>query len=336
MEFGIDRFFDHQRDALTEIVVEQFGLLGPDRIDYLEGEVHVHRLVAEDPVRSCSETVEQPLAAQEVHIGEGGEEEQTLNACGEADQVHEEPFAILFGLQRSVGNIAHPLETELGLGPDRGDVLDGGEGFSPFVVIGDVVIEKVQVELNVQRLFVELSAQVHPGFGRVDVLVEVEHQVVGHDRVAGGEERHETTDQVLLGRHQLAIEVGQIVGEVDLFDGPRVLDRVFVHLEELRIPHRPQREVEAGVEDVGLGAPLGGMTECRSVVRRGSSDLAKGGIFCKSHQSHASHASGFSSEQAMASSSVNIVFSGTGWPPPFGPPPGVVVLLIRVAGRERR
>ena len=63
-----------------------------------------------------------------------------------------------------------------------------------FVHVGDVVVEQRQVELHVQRLFVQLARQVHPGFGRVDVLVEVEHEVVRHDRVAGGEERHEPAD----------------------------------------------------------------------------------------------------------------------------------------------
>jgi hypothetical protein len=65
----------------------------------------------------------------------------------------------------------------------------------------------------------------------------------------------------LLSRHQLAIKVGEIVGEVDLLDGPRVLDRVLVHLEELRVPHRPQREVEAGIENVGVGTSVGGVAE---------------------------------------------------------------------------
>ena len=85
------------------------------------------------------------------------------------------------------------------------------------------------------------------------MLVEVEDQVVGHDRVAGGEEGHQAVDQVLLGRHELAVEIGQVVGEVDLLDGPGVLDRIAVHVEELRVTHRAQRQVEPGIENVGLG-----------------------------------------------------------------------------------
>ncbi len=73
-----------------------------------------------------------------------------------------------------------------------GMLLDGIERRFALGHVGDVVVEQGQVELDVQRLFVELARQVHPGFGGVDVLVQVEHQVVRHDRVAGREERHET------------------------------------------------------------------------------------------------------------------------------------------------
>ena len=55
-----------------------------------------------------------------------------------------------------------------------------------------------------QRLFVELARQVHARLGRVDVPVEVQHQVVRDDRVAGREEGDQPLDQVPLGgRHPL-------------------------------------------------------------------------------------------------------------------------------------
>ena len=80
----------------------------------------------------------------------------------------------------------------------------GVERRGALVLVGDVGVEQRQVELDVQRLFVQLARQEHAGLGRVDVLVEVEHEVVRHDRVAGGEERDEAVDQVPLGRQQLA------------------------------------------------------------------------------------------------------------------------------------
>ena len=53
------------------------------------------------------------------------------------------------------------------------------------------------------------------------------------------------------GRHELALEVDQIVGEVDLVDGPGVLDRVLVHPVEDRVTHWTQGQIETGIEDVG-------------------------------------------------------------------------------------
>ena len=103
-----------------------------------------------------------------------------------------------------VADRVHPLEAELGLGADRRDRLDGREGLGPLVVVGQVGVEQRQVELHVQRLLVQLAGQEQPGLGGVDVLVQVEHEVVGDDRVAGGEEGDEPADEVPLGRQQLA------------------------------------------------------------------------------------------------------------------------------------
>ena len=205
------------------------------------------------------------------------------------------------------------------------------------VLIRDVGVEQRQVELDVQRLFVELTTQVHAGFGRVDVLVQVEHQVVRHDRVARCEERDQTVDQVPLGGQQLALQVDEVVGEVDLLHRPGVADRVPVHVVELRIAHRPQRQVETGIQQVagpddGLGGGCGRNTGCGGGCRKVVGDcfvqrhvgavlLGRGraedvrsafgravkraidGSESTAHW-HASQASGFSREQASASSSV--------------------------------
>ena len=141
-----------------------------------------------------------------------------------------------------------PAEAEVGLALDRRDVLDRRERLLALGHVRQVVVEQGQVELDVQRLLVELARQVHPRLGRVDVLVEVEHQVVADDRVAGGEERHQPLDQVPLGGGDPPVEVGQVGREVDLLDRPGVLDRRLVHLEEGGIPHRPQGQVHAGIE----------------------------------------------------------------------------------------
>jgi hypothetical protein len=91
------------------------------------------------------------------------------------------------------------LEAEVGLGLDRRDVLDRGEGALAVLDVRDVAVEQRQVELDVERFLVELAREVHPRLGRVDVLVEVQHEVVRDDRVAGREERDEALHEVLLG-----------------------------------------------------------------------------------------------------------------------------------------
>jgi hypothetical protein len=81
---------------------------------------------------------------------------------------------VLRGLEAVQGaNRVDPLCTELRLLADRRDVLDRVECPVTLLRVGDVRIEERQIELHVQRLFVELPREVHARFGRVDVLVEV-------------------------------------------------------------------------------------------------------------------------------------------------------------------
>ena len=47
-------------------------------------------LVAENPVGSRGKAVEEALGAQEVDVGEGGEEEQAFDARGKADEIQQE------------------------------------------------------------------------------------------------------------------------------------------------------------------------------------------------------------------------------------------------------
>ena len=99
----------------------------------------------------------------------------------------------------------------------------------PLVLVGDVGVEQRQVELDVHGLLEQLARQVHARLRGVDVLVEVQHQVVRDDRVAGREERDQALDQVPLGRRSASRRSATSVCEVDLLDRPRVLDRVPVH-----------------------------------------------------------------------------------------------------------
>ncbi|MCY1456832.1 hypothetical protein D9M71_740780 [compost metagenome] len=80
------------------------------------------------------------------------------------------------------------------------------------------------------------------------MLVQVQHQVVGHDRIAGGEERNQAVDQVALARRHLAMQVADVDLEVDFFHGPGVLDRVAIHVIELGVAHGAQGQFKTGIE----------------------------------------------------------------------------------------
>ncbi len=184
----------------AKVGVEQLRFLGPDRVDDIEGKPHVGALVPEHPVGAGGQPVEEALGPQEVNIGEGGEEEEPLDARRETHEVQQEGPAVVLRLETfERGERVDPPEAESRLGPYGGDVLDGRECLGALVLVGQVSIEQRQVELHVHCLFEKLPGQVEPGFGRVDVLVQVEHQVVGHDRVTGGEESNQPFDESLLG-----------------------------------------------------------------------------------------------------------------------------------------
>jgi len=270
LRLDVDRLNDHLPDPVGEILIEQLGLLSPDRADHLEREVHVCRLVPEHPIRAGRQSVQQSLRPQEIDIGERRKEEQPLDARSETDEVQHEGLAVLCGGQLiERPHAVHPAETEVGLGGNGGNVLDGRERRRSLVEVGDVVVEQRQVELHVQRFLVQLPAQIHTSLRAVDVLVQVQHQVVSDDRVTGGEECHEPVDEVPLGGRQLAIEVDNVVGEIDLLDRPRVADGVAVHVEELRVPHRPECQLEARVEDVAaLGRSVAGGIDDGRAARR--------------------------------------------------------------------
>jgi hypothetical protein len=220
-------------------------------VDDLESELEVCALIAEDPVRSRRKAVQQALGAQEVDIGEGREEEQTFNAGGEADQVQQELAAVLYGLQViELLNGVHPAHAEIGLLVNRRNVLHGGEGGGALVGIRDVVVQQREVELHVHSLFKQLAREIETSFRRIDVLVEIQHQVVGDDGVTGGEEGDQALDKVNLGRGELAAQIDQVGGEVDLFHGPGVLDAVAEHVIEDRVAHGAQGQAETGIENM--------------------------------------------------------------------------------------
>jgi hypothetical protein len=232
------------------------------------------------------------------------EEEQPLDAGGEAGEVQQEAALVLVRADMPEReDLVGPALAELGFPADGRNVLDRGESLRAPFLIRHIVVEERQVELDVQRLLVKLARQVHASLGRVDVPVQADHEIVRYDRVAGREERHQPLDEVpLRGRHALA-QVSEIDLEVDLLHGPGVLDGGAVHLVEARIAHRAQRQVEPGIQELS-GRSTAGLH-------------LDGGAHWQ-----ASQLCGFSSEQATA--------------PASEPLARTVAFAILVAGRERR
>ena len=171
-------------------------------------------------------------------------------------------------------------------------------------MIGHVVIEKGQIKLDVQGFFVQLAGEIHARLGRVDVPVQAEDQVVRHDRIAGGEKRHQTLDEMSISRAHALLHMAEIDLKIDLLHAPSVLDRRSIHLVEPRITHRPQRQIEAGIEYL-------------------------------THW-HASQVSGLSSEHASASAPAGAVPGRPGIAAAAAAGSRTVVFEILVAGRERR
>ncbi len=142
----------------------------------------------------------------------------------------------------------HPAEAELGLAPDGADVLHRRERLRPLGLVGHIGVQQRQVELHVDGFLEELPGQVQPPFRRVDVLIQIQHEVVRHDGVTGGKERDKPGNEVAFGRCEPP-EVGQVRVQIYFLHGPRVADGVLEPVVELRVPHRPQRQVHAGIQE---------------------------------------------------------------------------------------
>ena len=130
-----------------------------------------------------------------------------------------------------------------------GIVLNRGERFGALLRIGHISVEQRQIELNVQRLFIELPRKIHAGFRRIDVLVQIQHEIIANDAVARCEEGHQPFDQMLLGRLHARTKIGDVGREIDFFHRPCILDRRLEHLEIDGILHRAKREIESWIEN---------------------------------------------------------------------------------------
>ena len=93
LRFRVDCFPQHLHDVPLELRVPEIGLLTANDVDDFEGKLEMAAFVAKDPVGAGGETVKQALGAQEVNVGECGEEKEAFDARGEADEVEQKLLA---------------------------------------------------------------------------------------------------------------------------------------------------------------------------------------------------------------------------------------------------
>ena len=111
-------------------------------------------------------------------------------------------------------------------------------GLSSTMVVMLLGQSRVFFSMSRDGLLPSWASKVHPRFRRVDVLIQIQHQVVGYDRISGGEERNQAIDKVALGRSEALVEVPDVGKEIDFFDRPGVLDGIAILLIEGGILHR--------------------------------------------------------------------------------------------------
>ncbi len=112
-------------------------------------------LVAEHPVGARGQARQQPARAQKVDVRERAEEKQPFDAAGKAGQIEQEPASIVLGLDAmEIQNRIDPTLAKLRLPTNGRNIVDGRECALPLSLIGYVVVEQRQIELNVQGFFV--------------------------------------------------------------------------------------------------------------------------------------------------------------------------------------
>src|SRR5216683_2920065 len=219
-------------------------------IDDLEGKFKMAALIAENPIRSSCKPIQQSTRAKEVHICERSKEEQPLNASREANEVQFKLFALFIRPQfTQLLDRIHPLHTELRLLCNRRNVLHRRECCRTRIWIRHVVVEQSQVELHMHSLFEELPRKIQPRLGRVDVLVQIEHEIVRYDRISRREEGDKPLDEMDLSRRQARAKVYQIGREIDLFHSPCIANTILEHLKEDGVPHGTQGKRQTWVKD---------------------------------------------------------------------------------------
>lgn len=198
-------------------------VLDLDLVDHVDAEVQVHGLVTQDVLELLGNAGHLVAAAHRQDLGEAAVEEDALQYAVVGDQVAQQLFVGLdgAGVEFRVGDRAGVLQAPGGLFSDRWDLVVHVEDLA---FIHAQRFDAVLVGVGVDRLFEGLAQDVLAALRVGDQAVHGQGQVVGHQRVGGGEEaevaHHDTA--LVFGQAVHALPQGDVGGHVDLLRHPVV------------------------------------------------------------------------------------------------------------------
>ncbi len=271
--FEFDGFADHVGDFFLEFAGPHVRVFDLDLVDDVDAEVHVHAFVAHDVLELFGCADHFVAAAKGEHLGEADIEKNAFEDDVEGDQVAHQAL-VGFGC----ASVEIGVSQALGVGQGPGGlVMDRGHFAVHVEDLGFVqpqAFDYVLIGVGVQRFLEGLAQQVLAAFGIGDVAVHGQHQVVGHQRIGGGEETHAAFDDQ-------AFVVGEAIGIFPQRD-------VGGHVDFLRHP-----VIGAGVE---VFLPRPGVFERHKLIKIGT---AVDNLFIVNLDARGTHFKVFQAKYAM-------------------------------------
>ena len=135
------------------------GLFAPHGVEHFECERHVRALIAEHPVRAGGKARQQPARTQEVHVGKSAEEEQAFDAGREAGEIQQKATLVGIGLEMLPSENTSSVQRWQNSALRRidGMLSIAAKACGAPLLVGHVVVEQRQIELDVQR-FLDTAA----------------------------------------------------------------------------------------------------------------------------------------------------------------------------------
>src|SRR6267154_5182671 len=219
--FELDRLPDEALNLLAEFGSPQVRVLHLDLVDEVDAEIAMHRLVAQDVLILLGGAGHLVLPAQRQNLGETDIEEHALHHAGEHDEAAQQ---LLIGLGRTgpegrVGESVDERNEELVLVTDARDLVVGVEYLA---LVQTQALDDVLVGVSMDGLLERLPQEVLPAFGRSDVTVGTENDVVRSEGICRDEEAQVALDQasLVLGQPVRVFPQGDVSAHVDFLRHP--------------------------------------------------------------------------------------------------------------------